>query len=329
MDANVCGNCSTSTILNNNTGSSTCKKNKEISKNGEHTGYANNMEPKSAHLKNDNNEMCKDEEAQNDNYTNLFNKKNNILTSELDMIKKHDQNNCLFRDNSKTNFLDKNESNNYDNDYVLNSTTDESTNETDDQENSNQNDDKETFTNANFTRQRNKSKHNSTNNSLSNLFSLDSISSSNVSDIIPDSKDEFEKILQVKEQHLSEILLENIKENRKENIFNQNDDKKVGQFIKKRIGHIHKNVISKYKRKIKMSNIQDQKQNETKEAKSCLENKQYEHVYIPPNNVNLTLNNEVENIPLKKVIRTKKKEKIPTQRINCRKSSRNKNKLTQ
>ncbi|CAD2108183.1 conserved Plasmodium protein, unknown function [Plasmodium vinckei petteri] len=329
MDANVCGNCSTSTILNNNTGSSTCKKNKEISKNGEHTGYANNMEPKSAHLENDNSEMCKDEEAQNDNYTNLFNKKNNILTSELDMIKKHDQNNCLFRDNSKTNFLDKNESNNYDNDYVLNSTTDESTNETDDHENSNQNDDKETFTNANFTRQRNKSKHNSTNNSLSNLFSLDSISSSNVSDIIPDSKDEFEKILQVKEQHLSEILLENIKENRKENIFNQNDDKKVGQFIKKRIGHIHKNVISKYKRKIKMSNIQDQKQNETKEAKSCLENKQYEHVYIPPNNVNLTLNNEVENIPLKKVIRTKKKEKIPTQRINCRKSSRNKNKLTQ
>ncbi|KEG02816.1 hypothetical protein YYE_02650 [Plasmodium vinckei vinckei] len=313
---NVCDNCSTSTILNNNTEPSTCKKNKEISKNGEHTGYANNMESKSGHLKNDNSEISKDEEAQNDNYTNLFNKKNCILNP--------DQNNCLFQDNSKTNFLDKNESNNYDNDYVLNSTTDESTNETDDQENLNQNDGKE-----GFTKQRNKNKQNSTNSSFSNLFSLDSISSSNVSDIIPASKDEFEKMLQVKEQHLSEILLENIKENRKENIFNQNDEKKVGQFIKKRIIHIHKNVISKYKRKIKMSTIQNQKQNETQEPKSCLENKQYEHVYIPPNNVNLTLNNEVENVPLKKVIRTKKKEKIPTQRNNCRKSSRNKNKVTQ
>ncbi|SCM22075.1 conserved Plasmodium protein, unknown function [Plasmodium chabaudi adami] len=326
MNTNVCGNCSTSTILNNNTDSGTYKKGKEISKHAEYNGYANNMEPKSTHLKNDNSKMCKDEEVQNDKYIHFLNKKSNILKGELDMIKNHDQNNCLFRDNSKTNFLDKNESNNYDNDYVLNSTTDESTNETDDQEISNQNDDKKGLTNANFTSQRDKTKQNSTSNSFSNLFSLDSISSSNVSDIIPNSKDEFEKILQVKEQHLSEILLENIKENRKENIFNQNDDKKVGQFIKKRIGHIHKNVISKYKRKIKMSTIQDQKQNETN---SCLENKQYEHVYIPPNNVNLTLNNEVENIPLKKVIRTKKKEKIPTQQIHCRKSSRNKNKVTQ
>lgn len=45
--------------------------------------------------------------------------------------------------------------------------------------------------------------------------------------------------------------------------------------------------------------------------------------------MNITLNNEIENTPLKKIIRPKKKEKITTQQINCRKSSRNKNKVTQ
>ncbi|CDU18766.1 conserved Plasmodium protein, unknown function [Plasmodium yoelii] len=308
IDIDVYDNCLTSTILNNNNESRTYKKNNEISKNVEHTGYANNTKSKSIHLENSDNDDDNDDDNGDDNGD--------------------DDDNCLFRDNSKIKFLDKNESNNYIDEYVLNSTTDESTNEIDDQQYPNKNDD-----NINPFHQKNKNKQNLTNNisdnSLSNLLSLNYIYDSKINDIIPDSKDEYEKILQIKEQHLNEILLENIKENQKEHIFNHNDNKKVGQFIKKRINNIHKNIISKYKRKIKMSTIQDPKQREIKEKNSYLKNKSYENIYIPPKNMNITLNNEIENTPLKKIIRPKKKEKITTQQINCRKSSRNKNKVTQ
>ncbi|KJP88831.1 hypothetical protein AK88_01521 [Plasmodium fragile] len=170
----------------------------------------------------------------------------------------------------------------------------------------------------------------SLNELISSLFSIDnnnnSPSSNSEHKSVPFSCLLYEENLQIKEQPLNEILLENRIENSKENIFIP-VKKKVGKRMRNGTDNMHTQIISKYKRKIKICALNEQK----KEGTSFFDFKNYENVYMPPKNVSLNLPAEKETHILKKVIRQKKKEKIPSLHINCRQSARikNRNKLAQ
>eukprot|EP00366_Plasmodium_knowlesi_P002254 XP_002259751.1 hypothetical protein, conserved in Plasmodium species [Plasmodium knowlesi strain H] len=168
----------------------------------------------------------------------------------------------------------------------------------------------------------------SLNELISSLFIIDNNSPPSRSEhkSVPVSCLMYEENLQIKEQALNEILLENRIENSKENIFIP-VKKKMGKRMQNGTENIHKQIISKYKRKIKICTLNEQK----KEGKSFFDFKNYENVYMPPKNVSLDLPPEKETHILKKVIRPKKKEKIPSLHLNCRQSARikNRNKLTQ
>ncbi|ANQ08811.1 Uncharacterized protein PCOAH_00031110 [Plasmodium coatneyi] len=169
----------------------------------------------------------------------------------------------------------------------------------------------------------------SLNELISSLFSIDNNSPSSNSEnkSVPFSCLLYEESLQIKEQPLNEILLENRIENSKENIFIP-VKKKMGKRMRNGTENMHKRIISKYKRKIKICTLNEKK----KESTSFFDFKNYENVYMPPKNVSLNLPPpEKETHILKKVIRPKKKEKIPSLHLNCRQSARikNRNKLTQ
>ncbi|SBT72994.1 conserved Plasmodium protein, unknown function [Plasmodium ovale] len=138
----------------------------------------------------------------------------------------------------------------------------------------------------------------------------------------------YEEGLQIKEQPLNDILLENRIENSKEHAFSSLN-KKIGKRMKHLVGDIHKRIISKYKRKIKMCAMKEQTKEQKKEASSFFDIGDYENVYMPPKNVSINPMSETENRILKKVIRQKKKEQIAPLKPNCRQSARIKSKMTQ
>ncbi|SBS93183.1 hypothetical protein POVCU1_024890 [Plasmodium ovale curtisi] len=134
----------------------------------------------------------------------------------------------------------------------------------------------------------------------------------------------YEEGLQIKEQPLNDILLENRIENSKEHSFSSLN-KKIGKRMKHLVRDIHKKIISKYKRKIKMCALKEQK----KEASSFFDIEDYENVYMPPKNMSINPMCETENRILKKVIRQKKKEQIVPLKLSCRQSARIKSKMNQ
>lgn len=160
-----------------------------------------------------------------------------------------------------------------------------------------------------------------TSNVLSSLLSLNLLSPGGDKNI-PFTDINYQEHLQIKKQQITEILLENRLENSKEHDFTP-PSRKRGTCINKQINNINKNIVSKYKRKIKLYSSKNEKQNETNISNNIID---IENAYIPPDKINLNVKSEKEYDTLKKIIRPKKKEKIVPIRINCRQSVRIKNK---